>query len=135
MRRALLLSALPLALLACGDKDPDDTGADSGGPVDCTTEARVSVTVTVELADDATAAPDDLALTYRVDGGDPVACESWSSELEWACGFEVAGELLIEATASGYEAASDTVTVEADVCHVISEELTLTLEPEVSAGG
>ncbi len=137
MPRALLLSALPLLLVACGDKDPDDSGAESDdtGSLDCTTEAVVSVHVTIELGDDVTAIPEDLAVTYAVDGGSPQPCESWSGELDWACGFEVAGDLVIEATAEGYEPASAAVTVESDACHVIPETLTLTLEPEITAGG
>ena len=83
MPRALLLSALPLLLVACGDKDPDDSGAESDdtGSLDCTTEAVVSVHVTIELGDDVTAIPEDLAVTYAVDGGSPQPCESWSSSM------------------------------------------------------
>jgi hypothetical protein len=108
---------LALALVAC-DKDTD---TDTGGEVGCTTESRASVTVTVTDAEGAEIS--DATLTYSVDGSAAQPCEGT------ICGEEIAGELTITASARGYSDASEIVTVEGDICHVTTEELTLALEP------
>ena len=99
MSRALPMLAL-LALCAC-EELPDT--------VDCTAEARVSVSVEVVDAEGADVAAE---VFYEADDGEQ-PCESWGDG-SYACGFEVAGELLIRAQAEGYQEASEAVTVESD---------------------
>jgi len=126
--RALTL-ALPLGLTlaACGDKDAED----SAGGIACTEEARSSVTVS--LVDDAGAAipaEAEPVVEYAVDGGAAVPCDSMDGA-SFVCGYEVAGELTISASASGFAPASEVVEVPmtADGCHVESQSLTLALSP------
>lgn len=118
MRSLPLLFALaPLA--ACDDKDG----------VDCTAEAVVSVTVSLT---DASGVPlddsDSPVVTYTGADGVSGDCEPWPDGGTWACGFELAGEITVTADAWGYDPASASVTVENDVCHVLGESLTLSLD-------
>lgn len=122
-----LALTLVLPLAACGDKDAED----SGGGVACTEEARSSVTVS--LVDDAGAAipaEAEPVVEYAVDGGAAVPCDSMDGA-SFVCGYEVAGELTISASASGFAPASEVVEVPmtADGCHVESQSLTLALSP------
>ena len=117
------LLLLPALLLACGDKD-DDSG---GGDVGCTTEARVRVMVTVE--GEGGRLPEDLAVTWSTPDSDLNPCEPWPGSPEYACGFEQAGPITVTASGRYYRTASQTVTVQADACHVQTESLTLVLEP------
>jgi hypothetical protein len=96
------------------------------GGRDCTLMAVSSVTLNVE--NEAGARISGSTATYSVDGGEPVACEALGGNGDFVCGWEVAGDLTITASAPGYQEASQTVTVEADECHVVTEELTLTLQ-------
>lgn len=93
--------------------------------VGCDDMAVSSVTLDVE--NEAGERISGSTATYSVDGGDPVACEALGGNGDFVCGWEVAGDLTITASAPGYEDASQTVTVEADECHVVTEHLTLTL--------
>ncbi len=93
-------------------------------PTNCTTEARSSVSVNV--VDENGEPILNAELTYSVDGGPSLDCEIFGDGSS-VCGWEASGEIAITATAQGYQSASETVTVESDECHVISESLTLTL--------
>lgn len=122
MNRALKVALPIVALLgftACEEVTPlPDT-------VDCTAEARVSVSV--EVVDEAGA---DIAAEVFYDAGDgEQPCEDWGDG-SYACGFEVGGDLLIRAQAEGYQDASETVFVDSDECHVIGESLVLELAAE-----
>ena len=110
---------LPAAFLcACPEK-----GDDSGEPIACDTMAVGSVNVSV--VDAAGAAIAGATVTYS--GGDFVdqPCEEYGGA--YTCGWELAGEITVKAAATGFSPAEGSVTVEADVCHVIPQALTLTL--------
>lgn len=92
--------------------------------IDCTNEARSSVSVTVEDADGEPIA--NATLTYSVDGGESQDCEGLLNG-NTVCGWEASGEFVITATAVGFETETATVIVESDECHVISEAVTLTM--------
>jgi hypothetical protein len=104
------------ALLAC-------TG--TGGEA-CDRLAAVSVTVTVEGPE----APD----VYWVHEGTAADCDPLGDGT-WACGYEVAGEIVVRAEAAGWQTADEAVTVEAGECHVVGEQVTLAMEPEVVCSG
>jgi hypothetical protein len=90
----------------------------------CTEEARQSLSVTV--TDDAGAAVVDAAVT-ATHGGDIKTCESLDDG-SYFCDFsEVAGDFVITATKDGFVDTSESVTVDADACHVITESVTLVL--------
>lgn len=118
MRRFLLL--LPL-LTACPALDD----------VNCTTEARASVQVTVE--DEAGAPIPDASLTWTGADGVPTSCENMADG-QFVCGWEADGELTIDVTKDGFEDAQLVVTVGSDACHVITEARTVTLIAEATIG-
>lgn len=109
-----------LAGLACADEAPED---EEEGVV-CTADLRFSTLVTVLDGDTPVV---DAAVEYSVDGSAPRACEPLGNQ--FACGGEEAGDFLITATRRE-QSGSVAVTVEADECHVITQEVTLGLEPE-----
>lgn len=108
----LLLSGLS----ACGGS------ADEG--IACTTEARTSVLLTV--VDQLNVALPGVKVIYQVNGG---VAQSQLCEPTGKCAiaFETSGIFLIMASKTGYTSASGMVTVTRDVCHVITESLSLTL--------
>ncbi len=121
--RLIVLSALSIAALAASACTP---------PVDCTTEARASVQVT--LVDSAGVDIGEADVSYSVDGGGTFTdCEEVIAN-QWVCGWEVSGEIVVRAEAIGYVTAEQTVTVGADECHVIGQTVELTLEDAVVAG-
>ena len=98
----------------------------------CDLMAVSSVTVDLDAEDGG-----DLSgatVTYAVDGGDPVACDSFGSSdsfgASWSCGYEQAGVLTIRAEAGGYYAIERDVTVSEGECHVETEQVALTMEVE-----
>lgn len=99
------------------------------GPKQRDCDLMAVASVNVELLTEDGGEPEEVELTWSVDGGDAQPCESFSPG-EWVCAWEVAGELTIHADAWGYGEVTERVTVEEDVCHVIPEQLTLTL-PEL----
>jgi hypothetical protein len=102
-----------------------------GGETNCTTEARASVQLTVE--DEAGSPIPDASLTWTEPDGVPTTCENMSAG-EYVCGWEAAGELTIEVTATGFDTQQFGVTVGEDECHVITEMVTVTLVPSISPG-
>jgi len=120
---AVFMFAGILAGLACSDEAPEE---EEEGGVICTADFRFSTLVTVLDGDTPV---DDAVLEYSVDGGEARACEPIGSQ--YACGGEEAGDFLITAT-RGEQTGSLAVTVEEDECHVITQEVTLGLEPETS---
>ena len=103
---------------------------DRGGPfppdddVGCTAEARISVSVELLDPDGTPLEEADVVWRSETDGE---SCELWGDGT-WACGFEVGGELTIVAEHETYGEVSETVFVDSDVCHVITEELSLQFE-------
>ncbi len=96
-----------------------------GDEVACTLEARSSVTVTV--VDEVGTAIPDPTVTYAVDGGAEQACEAMNGV--FVCGYEVEGFFEITADAEGFAPETATVTVESDACHVIGQQVEITLRP------
>lgn len=116
MKRAIGWMLPGLLLLAAGC--PEDG-------VDCTTEARVSVTVTLTAAGGGDLS--EAQVTWETADRGPEACENYGDD--WLCGWEVSGEILIRAEAQGYQAAEETVTVTEDECHVESQSIDIELQP------
>lgn len=117
MQRLLpFLPVLTFALAGC----PEPT-------IDCTAEARSSISLT--LVDPDGAAIDDATVSYTVDGGDSEACEAFTNG-SYACAYEVAGAFDVTIDAAGFEPDSFTVDVLEDECHVITQVVERTLTPE-----
>jgi hypothetical protein len=94
--------------------------------VDCTTEARGSVTVTV--TDWEGEAVPEVEVTYEANGEAPVACDGAGTD--FVCGWEVAGDLLIWVEAEDFEPFEELVFVPEDECHVQSQILEVILQPD-----
>ena len=118
MRRCMLVAFLSL-FLGCGSKD------DTGELEDfvCTASIEYSVYVTVYNEDGSVI--ENASVSYSSDpmSGD---CEMDSVGGHY-CGEEQSGDVTIFVSAEGYVDTEQTVTVEADVCHVITEMLDVTL--------
>jgi hypothetical protein len=113
--------AVLLALVAGGCATANE---DSGA---CTDMAVASVNV--DVIDGSGSPVTDALVTWSTGGAAEEDCESVVAG-SWACGWEVAGDLLITATVKGFDPQSETVTVDSDYCHVIPEFVTFTFEPE-----
>lgn len=94
----------------------------------CDTMAVASVNVTV--VDEAGADVPDATVVFSVDGGADQPCDDFGDT--WACGFEIAGEITVKASAPGLMGDAKTVTIvmEDDGCHVAAQAVTLTLLDE-----
>lgn len=116
---------LLLALLGCsGAKETGET-ANPDTSVDC--DAMAAASVYVEAVTDADGhGIDEVDLSYEAASGESGSCSA--APTGWYCGYEVAGEITITATAEGYEPTSVTVDVQADECHVILETVSLVLD-------
>jgi len=70
----------------------------------------------------------DAIVTWREGDGAAELCQAWGpGDGEFACAFEVAGDLTIRVEADGYAPFEQTVTVRADECHVIGRTITAVL--------
>ena len=126
--RSRAIVAIP-CLVACGGKG-DSAGSGSATTEttveDCSLDVRTSVLVDVRAA-----SGEDLSsvatVTYAVDGTESECTELFDGG--FGCGAELVGDFLLRASADGYEDAQDSVTVAADECHVITESVSLVLEP------
>ncbi len=68
----------------------------------------------------------DVLVTWAPSGGDDSAdCDESGSE--WICGYEQSGDFVVVASAAGHETQVVDVTVEADPCHVITENVAFSL--------
>lgn len=113
MRAAIPLLLLPLC--ACFERQ-----------YDCDAMAALSVEVTVQSGD---GAPLD-GLEVRYTGpGDPESRPCDDAGSTWLCGWEVAGEILIEASADCHGDVSETVVVPENECHVDQQDLQLMMDP------
>lgn len=97
----------------------------------CTEEARYAVNIEVRDADGALVTPDEVE--YTVDGGDPILVDCTSgiepcSDGHVSIGAELEGayEIVVR---RGDASAEASVVVTADRCHVMPEQLTVTLSP------
>lgn len=111
---ALLAALSILSLTACEET--------------CTTEIRPSVNV--EISDEA---GENMDANVQYDIGDgPVACEQLGDIAGvYSCGEDFAGDIEILVSAEGYQDYAETVSPEADECHVITEDLAIQLVLEV----
>jgi hypothetical protein len=119
--------ALVPALVACGDKDADDS--DVGG-IACTEEARSSVSLSLVSGGAPIPMSANPVAEFSVDAGASfTACEAVfdAANAEFVCGYEVAGTFLIRASADGFAPGETEVVVEADECHVIGQVVELEL--------
>lgn len=96
----------------------------SGPPVDCDAMAYASVSVTV--LDEAGAPATDAIVQAAVNGGEAFDCDP-VGDGEFVCGWEIAGEFEITASADGQTEVSTRTVVTGDACHVMSETVTLSL--------
>ena len=96
----------------------------------CTDLAAVSVTVTV--VDAAGAVVPDASVTFAANGGASQPCDASFEEGSFVCGYEVAGEIVVTASAPGRVDDSETVVVEMDDvgCHVVGQSVSLMLVDE-----
>jgi len=110
---ALLFSTSGI-LMGCG-----------GEEMDCTTEARSSVTV--QVVDASGAAVTDAVVKFSVDGGATQDCDNpLGSDNIYTCGYEIAGNFTITATRGGMTGTA-TATVTAGDCHVNGQTAKITL--------
>lgn len=121
MKKILLL--LAFITFGCSDDDLADE-------VVCTTEARAGLQVTVTDAVTGMALAEGVTVT-ATDGNYMETLEQPGIFNQFTGAWERAGTYIITVTKNGYQTyVSQPVTVGADVCHVITETVTVTLQPE-----
>ena len=99
------------------------TGCDEINTV-CTDHLAWSVELTLEDGDGGLIEDAQVSIT---DG--TITEECYGYEGVYSCGAELAGDLTVIASAPGFSPDELDITVEADECHVITEQATLTLWP------
>ena len=115
--RVTVLLAISMLLSACGN------GAYDG--VACTTEARSSVDISVLYI---LGLPlRDYEVLYQINQGTVQKTICYTSS-PCAIDFEKAGVFSLTVSKSGFQSAMGEVTVSKDVCHVITQRVTLTLK-------
>ncbi len=97
-------------------------------PVACTGEEVPSVEVTVTDVQGMDVTSGDVMWNMAAEDDLPEPCHHQGGNV-WTCAAEVAGELVIEIDNAGpYQPFAEYVTVTADECHVITEQLDAVLE-------
>lgn len=97
-------------------------------PLACTDSIEASVLVTVTDGQLADVTSGDVVWNMADEDDLPEACDHLGGN-QWHCAYEVAGELRIGITNAGpYEVFDEVVTVTADECHVLTEELDAVLQ-------
>ncbi len=111
---------LPLLLVACEIDDPNNGNA-------CTDIAMASVSLSVADLDGLPVT--DATVTYTVDGGASMDCESWDDG-QYVCGWEKPGTIVVTVEKEGFVTVTETLEVgmTEDECHVEGEVLAVTLE-------
>jgi hypothetical protein len=109
--------AIFLLLSACGNGTYDG--------VACTTEARSSVDISV--LDTLGLPMRDYEVQYQINQG-AVQQTSCKTSSPCAIDFEKVGVFSFTVSKSGFQSTSGEVTVSRDVCHVITQRVTLTLK-------
>ena len=127
LRATFVLAPSLFALAGCPPvDDKDDTGGDSGG-VDCTTEARASLQLSVVDVDGQPIT--GASATFSKGESMETDCEvGYGSDNLLICGWEVSGDLNVTVQAAGFGGVSDTWTVTSDECHVLTVQDTVILE-------
>jgi hypothetical protein len=90
----------------------------------CTDDRRSSLTVSV--VDEAGAPIEGATGTYSIDGGVEANCDEGAAGM-LTCGWEVAGDMTVTVSAKYHETQTFTERIEADECHVLGEEIEVTL--------
>jgi hypothetical protein len=106
-----------LSLVACGGKT--DTG-------ECDDSLTPSVQLQVTDAEANVLA--DAEVVYSHDGGAETPCENLDG-VNWVCGFDLFGELVVTGSAPGFAPASKSYDVESDGCHAVTQMDVLRLSP------
>jgi hypothetical protein len=95
--------------------------------VACDLMAYSSVSLTLVSEDGDAISDADVTFTNEDAGRFDEGCESLPDGM-YVCGFEVAGLMEITIDAEGFEPVTELVDVQAGVCHVETESITVTLE-------
>lgn len=94
----------------------------------CTEEIVPSIEVTVTDGQGQEVTSGDVMWNMAAEDDLPEPCLQQGGNI-WTCGEEVEGELIVEINNAGpYEAYAQLVTVDADECHVITEQLSAVLQ-------
>ena len=106
-------------IFGCGSKE------DTGEIEDIVCTANIEFSVYATIYNEAGEVIENASASYSAEeiSGD---CEADSIGGHY-CGEEQSGEVTIFVSAEGYVDAEETVTVEADQCHVITENLDITM--------
>lgn len=92
-------------------------------PLACTDQEVPSIEVTVTDSQGADVTTGDVVWNMAAEDDLPEACFNMGGNM-WSCGYETEGELIVEISNAGpYEDYAQIVTVGADECHVITEQL------------
>ena len=120
MKKFMSITLVSL-LFGCGSKE------DTGEVEDIACTASIEFSVYVTVYDEDAKVIENASVSYSSEdiSGD---CEM-DSVGGYYCGEEQSGDVTISVSAEGYVATEETVTVEADECHVITEMLDITLIP------
>ena len=122
MKKIIIL--LVFLSFACSGDD------DANNDVYCTEEAKAGLNVTVKDAETGVTITDGITVV-AADGNYTETLESFSGSSQFAGAWEREGTYIITVTGEGYQTyTSDAITVEADICHVIPEIITVTLQPQ-----
>ena len=119
MKRLIILMAF--LSFACSDDDSDD--------VYCTTEAVAGLMVTVEDMQTGEFITQGITVTAQA-GSYSEELQTVHTNTEFIGAFERADTYIITVEGEGYETyTSQPVTVGDDICHVITEEVAVMLQP------
>ena len=112
-----------LSFACSGDDDANDG-------VICTEEARAGLNVTVKNAETGVTITEGITVV-ATDGNYTETLEYFYGSPNFSGAWEREGTYVITVTGEGYQTyTSDAITVEADECHVISEIITINLQPD-----
>lgn len=119
----LLLCCLPfLMATTCEDDDPNQ--------INCTTEARAGLNVSVSLGDQ-NAITNDGVTVVAIDGDYTEELVAYNeNDPVFSGAYERPGHYLITVSKEGYQTyTTEMITVNRDVCHVIPRLLHVSLQP------
>ena len=122
MTRTIHLLAVGLIGVVLGCDGDEPPGLES---VDCTADIRPSISLII--VDEGGVPIPSATASYAVDGGEEQDCEGAGSTL--ACGREEAGEFAGTVQAEGFNTDTFYQVVEADECHVMTEDIEYTMSP------
>ena len=123
MKKVLLLCCcLPFLMASTCEDSPQDT-------IYCTTEARAGLNVQVQLAGSSTFETIGLNVT-ATEGSYAETLTYYTGSTVFSGAYERQGTYIITVSKPGYVSyTSASITVTADECHVISQNLLVVLQP------